>query len=133
MFYRNYKYYYRKGIEILELILNYFFQKSLNIIEEKRRFFKYLLSIKKIRQFSNKNNNINKNKISQKPKSYKNFKIINSHFSPSNYSKKPNIKNYYQDLFLHKEIIERFNIIRENNKEKDIEKRYKDKLELINS
>ena len=78
MFYRNYKYYYRKGIEILELILNYFFQKSLNIIEEKRRFFKYLLSIKKIRQFSNKNN-MNKNKISQKPKSYKKFKIINSH------------------------------------------------------
>ena len=131
MFYRNYKYYYRKGIEILELILNYFFQKSINIIEEKRRFFKYLLSIKKIRQFSNKNS-MNKNKISQKPKSYKNFKIINSHFSPSNYSKKPNIKNYYQDLFLHKEIIERFNIIRENNREKDIEKRYKDKLELIN-
>ena len=132
MFYCNYKYYYRKGIEILELILSYFFQKNINIMEEKQRFFKYLLSIKKINQYANKKNT-NKNKISQKPKSYKNFKIINSHFSPSGYNNnKANIKKYYQDLFLHKEIIERFNILRENNRENDIEKRYKDKLELIN-
>ena len=132
MFYCNYKYYYRKGIEILELILSYFFQKNINIMEEKQRFFKYLLSIKKINQYANKKNT-NKNKISQKPKSYKNFKIINSHFSPSGYNNnKANIKKYYQDLFLHKEIIERFNILKENNRENDIEKRYKDKLELIN-
>ena len=39
---------------------------------------------------------------------------------------------YYQDFFLHKETRERFNIITSNNKEKDIEKKYKDKLEGIN-
>ena len=32
MFYCNYKYNYRKGIEILELILSYFFQKNINIM-----------------------------------------------------------------------------------------------------
>ena len=33
-FYCNYKHYYNKGVELLELILNYFFKKSINIIEE---------------------------------------------------------------------------------------------------
>ena len=34
-------------------------------------------------------------------------------------------------MFLHKEIGERFNIITENNKEKDIEKRLKEKIDII--
>ena len=125
--YDNYKYYYNKGIEILELILDYFFKKSINVIEEKQRFFKYLLSLKR------KTNKMrNKNKINQKPKSYKNFGMLNSHFSPSNHTNKIKANKYYQDLFLHKEIGERFNIIKENNREKDIEKNYKDKLDVIN-
>ena len=125
--YDNYKYYYNKGIEILELILDYFFKKSINIIEEKQRFFKYLISLKR------KTNKIkNKNKINQKQKSHKNFGMLNSYFSPSNDTYKIKASKYYQDLFLHKEIGERFNIIKESNKEKDIEKNYKDKLDVIN-
>ena len=123
--YDNYKYYYNKGIEILELILDYFFKKSINVIEEKQRFFNYLISLKKQK-------NKNKNKINKKPKSYKNFKIISSHFSPCNNANKIKTNKYYKDLFLHKEIGERFNIIKENNKEKDMEKNYKDKLDMIN-
>ena len=127
-FYHNYKYYYNKGIEILELILNYFFQKKINIIAEKKKFFNYLISVKKEKSLNNKNRK--KNKISQKPKSYKNFKISSNPFSP------PNINNkslrYFQDLFLHKEIGERFNIIKGKSKETDNEKRYKDKLEGVN-
>ena len=127
-FYHNYKYYYNKGIELLELILNYFFQKKINIIAEKKKFFNYLISVKKEKSLNNKNRK--KNKISQKPKSYKNFKISSNPFSP------PNINNkslrYFQDLFLHKEIGERFNIIKGKSKETDNEKRYKDKLEGVN-
>ena len=125
--YDNYKYYYNKGIEILELILDYFFKKSINVIEEKQRFFKYLKSLKR-----KANKAKNKSKINQKPKSYKNFGMLSSHFSPSNYTNKIKANKYYQDLFLHKEIGERFNIIKENNIEKDMEKNYKDKLDVIN-
>ena len=123
--YDNYKYYYNKGIEILELILDYFFKKSINVIEEKQRFFNYLISLKK-------QTNKNKNNINKKPKSYKNFKMSNTLFSPNSYNDKAKTNKYYQDLFLHKEIGERFNIIKQNNKEKDMEKSYKDKLDEIN-
>ena len=58
--------------------------------------------------------------------------MLSSHFSPSNYTNKIKANKYYQDLFLHKEIGERFNIIKENNIEKDMEKNYKDKLDVIN-
>ena len=129
-FYYNYKYYYHKGVEILELILNYFFKKSINIYEEKQKFFNYLISLKRAKTLSKRNRNMNK--INQKPKSFKDFKMLNAPFSPVNINNKIKSKKYYQDLFLHKEIGERFNIIKENNKENDIEKIYKDKLDGIN-
>ena len=127
--YYNYKYYYNKGIEILELILNYFFNKNTDLIEEKQKFFNYLLAIKNMESIINKKR---KNKINQKPKSYQNFKQLNSVLSPNNCNIKMKKNKYYQDFFLHKETRERFNIITSNNKEKDIEKKYKDKLEGIN-
>ena len=129
-FYCNYKYYYNKGVELLELILNYFFKKSINIIEEKQKFFKYLLSLRRVKTLTNKNKN--RNKVNQKPKSYKNFNMVKQHFSSNNFNHAAKTKKYYQDLFLHKEIGERFNIIKESNKESDIEKMYKDKLDGIN-
>ena len=129
-FYCNYKHYYNKGVELLELILNYFFKKSINIIEEKQKFFKYLLSLRRVKTLANKNRN--KNKMNQKPKTNKNNYLIKSHYSSNNFKYNTKTKKYYQDLFLHKEIGERFNIIKENNKENDIEKMYKDKLDGIN-
>ena len=53
--------------------------------------------------------------------------MINSPFSPVIRNGKI-VSKFYHDLFLHKEIGERFNIITENNKEKDIEKRLKEKI-----
>ena len=131
IFYNNYKYYYGKGLEILELIINYFFKKSINIIEEKQKFFNYLMSLRMSKKYNKNRNNKNRNKISQKPKSYKNFKMFNAPFSPATKSGLGNNK-IYQDLFLHKEIGERFNIIKQNNKEKEMELRYKEKLDGIN-
>ena len=128
IFYNNYKYYYSKGLEILELILNYFFKKSINIIEEKQKFFNYLIMLKKSKKI---NKNKNRNKISQKPKSYKNFKMFNPPFSPPTKCR-IGINKFYQDMFLHKEIGERFNIIKQNNQEKEMELKYKEKLDLIN-
>ena len=128
--YYNYKYYYNKGIEILELILDYFFKKSINLIEEKQRLFIYLKSLRKVRAVTTKNKN--KNKINKKPKSYKNFKIFETRFSPSNINNRIKTHKHYHEILLHKEIGERFNIVNQNNNEKDIEKRYKDKLDGIN-
>ena len=69
--------------------------------------------------------------ISQNLKCFKISKVQNSTFSPA-IEKGKLISKYYQDLFLHKEIGERFNIIRENNNDKDIEKIYKEKIDIIN-
>ena len=126
--YYNYKYYYNKGIEILELILDYFFKKSINLIEEKQKFFIYLKSLRKVRAVTTKN----KNKINTKPKSYKNFKMFGTQFSPNNINNRIKTHKNYHEILLHKEIGERFNIVNQNNNEKDIEKRYKDKLDGIN-
>ena len=128
--YYNYKYYYNKGIEILELILDYFFKKNINLIEKKQKFFIYLKSLRKVKSTNTKNKN--KNNINQKPKSYKNFKTFNTPFSPSNINNRIKTHKHYHEILLHKEIGERFNIINGNNNEKDIEKRYKDKLDGIN-
>ena len=73
----------------------------------------------------------NTNIINKHPKSYINFKVLNSSLSPVINNVKM-ISKFYHDLFLHKEIGERFNIIKENKGEKDIEKRYKEKIDIIN-
>ena len=130
-FYYKYKYYYHKGLEILELILNYYFKKKINIIKEKYKFFNYLISLTKVKNRKSKNKNIPKNKINHKPQTFYNFKKANSTFSPCVNNGKI-ISKFYNDLFLHKEIGERFNIIKENNNEKDIEQNYKEKINVIN-
>ena len=127
IFYFNSKYYYHKGFEILELTLEYFFKKNINIIAEKRKFFNYLILITKKGSKKIDNTNI----INKHPKSYINFKMLNSSLSPVINNVKM-ISKFYHDLFLHKEIGERFNIIKENKGEKDIEKRYKEKIDIIN-
>ena len=132
LFYNNYKYNYHKGIEILGLILDYYFKKRINIIKEKRKFFNYLISLKNVLNNSSKNRSRRKNiMIYQNLKCFKISKVQNSTFSPA-IEKGKLISKYYQDLFLHKEIGERFNIIRENNNDKDIEKIYKEKIDIIN-
>ena len=130
--YYNYKYYYHKGLEILELILNYFFKKHINITKEKQRFFRYLISLKDPK-ITNKNDyrSGKTNKINKKYNSLYNFKNFNSTFSPVIQNGKI-ISKFYQDLFLHKEIGERFNIIKQDSKEKDVEKKYKEKIDVIN-
>ena len=129
-FYSNYKYYYHKAIQLLELFFNYSFSKYTNIISEKHKFLKYLKRMQITRNIKFENGKVKVNKISQKPKSYKNFKMVNSPFSPVIRNGKI-VSKFYHDLFLHKEIGERFNIITENNKEKDIEKRLKEKIDII--
>ena len=129
-FYYNYKYYYHKGIQILELLFNYSFSKHINIIFEKQKFLKYLKRLQKSRNTKYENGKPKTNKMSEKPKSYKNFKMINSPFSPVIKNGKI-VSKFYHDLFLHKEIGDRFHIITENNKGKDIEKSLKEKINII--
>ncbi len=112
----NYKYY-NKGYEILEKAINQFY-----IIEEKKKFLDYLISLKK--------NNIYKNNCFN-CKSCKTFKLAHLHTSPFRDKEVGNTR-YYMDLFLHKEIGERFNIIKEN-KNKEIEEKYKEELNGVNN
>ena len=130
--YNNYKYYYHKGIEILKLILDYFFKKRINIINEKRKFFNYLTSLRRGKNVPFKNRRRPKNiTVTKNPKIFKVSKFQNSTFSPV-IEKGKVISKFYQDLYLHKEIGERFNIIGENHRDKDTEKRYKEKIDFIN-
>ena len=130
-FYSNYKYYFHKGLEILELILNYFFLRNINIRAEKQKFFKYLITVTKTKNLNNKNRTKKANIINKKHKSFNNFKMINSPFSPVIKNGKI-VSKFYHNVYLHKEIGERFNIIKKNNREEDIEKRYKEKIDVIN-
>ena len=130
-FFYKYKYYYHKGLEILELILNYYFKKKINLIKEKYKFFNYLISLTKTKNNISKYKNPNNNKLIPKTKTLNKLKNTNSTFSPTVNNGKKTSK-YYNDLFLHKEIGERFNIIKENKVEKDIEKNYKEKINVIN-
>ena len=57
--------------------------------------------------------------------------MFNPPFSPPTKCRN-GINKFYQDMFLHKEIGERFNIIKQNNQEKEMELKYKEKLDLIN-
>jgi len=130
-FYQKYKYYYHKGLEILELILNYYFKKKINVIKEKYKFFNYLISLRKEKNTISTNRSRMKNKINTSCQSFTSFNISNSTFSPVINNGKL-ISKFYNNLFLHKEIGERFNIIKENNEEKEIEKNYKEKIDVIN-
>jgi hypothetical protein len=102
-----------KVIEIIIKILT---------LEEKKKFFKYLELLKKQNLFRNKSN-IN-------VKSCKTFKLANLPSSPI--SEKERHTKHFHDLFLHKEIGERFNIIKDN-KNKELEKKYKEELDGVNN
>ena len=119
-----YKYkFYNKGFEILEKIFASLLDKRINIKEEKKIFMNYLMILKKD-IFSKTNININN-------KSCKTFKLINFPNSPLS-DKDIRKSRHYEDLYLHKEIGERFNIIKQN-KEKELEKKYKEELDGINN
>ena len=101
---------YNKAVEILEnLILENF----------KIFFLQNLLSI-------------SKSKNIKSYKSCKTFKMINIPTSPMTESEVNSIPNKFIDLYLHKEIGERFNIIKQNSdREKELEKKHKEELEII--
>ena len=62
-FYFNYKYYYHKAIQLLELFFNYYFSKYANIIYEKQRFLKYLKRLQKTRNINFENGKAKVNKM----------------------------------------------------------------------
>ena len=113
---------YNKGLEVIIKIFNSSLDKNLNIKEEKKKFFNYLKLLKEQIFYRNKSN-IN-------VKSCKTFKLANLPSSPI--SEKERHTKQFHDLFLHKEIGERFNIIKEN-KNKEIEKKYKEELDGVNN
>ena len=115
----NYKYY-NNANEILEELFNSYFKKD--IINEKQFFIKYLKDINQKKLGFKENINY---------KSCKIFKLNNIPFSLE--TEVPMARNRYIDLFLHKEIGERFNILNENiNREKELEKKHKEELDGIN-
>ena len=116
----NYKDY-NKANEILEELFNSHFKKD--IVNEKKFFIKYLKDIINQIKFINKDINTYK--------SCKIFKLNNMPFSLE--AEVPMARNRYIDLFLHKEIGERFNILNGNiNREKEIEKKHKEEINGIN-
>ena len=114
---------YNINFEYLIKIFTSFLDRRINLIEEKKKFFNYLLLFLQTQNFFRNNSFINF-------KSCKTFKLTNLPSSPA--SEKERHVNHFVDLFLHKEIGERFNIIKQN-KEKEIEQKYKEELEGVNS
>ena len=108
---------YNRGLEILEKTIKSFLDKNINIEEENQKFFNFLKDNEK------KNNNC---------KSCKTFKLLNLPSTPPSTEKNDLNKKFYMNLFLHKEIGERFNIIKEN-KQKEIEQKYKEEIDNINN
>ena len=116
----NYKFY-NKAVDILENLFTSYLQKKIGIEPEKRFFLNYLIKIPKIK-------NIKSNK------SCKMFKLYNIPTSPLTESENVSVQNKFVDLFLHKEIGERFNIITKNsNREKELEKKHKEELDDVNN
>ena len=100
---------YNKAVEILEHL---FYDKSKII------FFLNLLKLTKTKNIKTY-------------KSCKTFKLINIPTSPVTESD-GYFPNKFIDLYLHKEIGERFNIIKQNsNREKELERKHKEELEII--
>ena len=117
----NYKSY-NKGLEKLINIFNSFLDKNINIIEKKKSFINNLVLLKNQKIF--RNNSINNI-------SCKTFKLLNYSNSPLS-EKNSQHPKYYLDLYLHKEIGERFNIIKQN-KAIELEKKYKEELNGVNN
>ena len=101
---------YNKAVEILE---NLFYDKTKII------FFQNLLKITKTKNIKSY-------------KSCKTFKLNNIPTSPFTESDGYSFPNKFIDLYLHKEIGERFYIIKQNSdREKELEKKHKEELEII--
>ena len=116
---------YNKALEILEELFNLKFKTDLN--DDRQQFINNLKEIKSRNIIENNYNNFIINK------SYNGIKMFNSPLSPSTKSEGKNKSNKFIDMFLHKEIGERFNIIKHNeNKEKEMEKKHKEELEEVN-
>ena len=116
---------YDKASEILEELFNLYFKKDLN--DDKQKFMDNLKEIKNKKVIENNYSNFNVNK------SYNGIKVFNSPLSPSTESEVKNKSNKFIDMFLHKEIGERFNILKNNeNKEKEMEKKHKEELDEVN-
>ena len=114
----NYKDY-NKAFEILEELINKYYSI------DKEKFYKYLKENSKNQKLFNNNANY---------KSCKMFKIFSMPFTPSSQSETKMTKSRYVDSLLHKEIGERFNIIKQNeNKEKELEKMHKEEIDSINN
>ena len=114
---------YNKGFEILEKIIYLLLKKKLNLIKEKKYFLNYLILLKNQNYFGNK--------------SYSNYKLYKTFYlsdlpcSPFS-EKNSRYTKHYIDLYLHKEIGERFNIIKEN-KNKELETKFKEELDGVNN
>ena len=77
---------------------------------------------------------ITKSKNIKSTKSCKTFKLINIPTSPLTELDGASFQNKFVDLYLHKEIGERFNILKQNsNREKELEKKHKEELENVNN
>ena len=121
----NYKNY-NKAMELLEKLFDLYLRKNTELEKEKLLNFLKEKQKEKEKSFGNKSN-INF-------KSCKAFKLLNIPYTPHNESGESLYTNKFIDLFLHEEIGERFNIIKKNiNKEKELEKKYKEELENVNS
>ena len=113
---------YNKGLEKIVNIYISILDKNINIIEEKKIFINNLILL---------HHYLCRNISDIIYKSYKTSKLLN--FSNSPFTEKDaNHTIHYKDIFLHKEIGERFNIIKKN-KEKELEKKYKEELYLLNN
>ena len=114
---------YNKGFEKIIKIFNSFLDKDINqnIIEIKKKFMKNL-----------KMPNFSKNISDITSKSYKTLKMSN--FLPYSSLNEIDIQHKlrYMDLFLHKEIGERFSIIKEN-KENELIKKLKEELDGLHN
>ncbi len=116
---------YTKAIELLEKIFDSYLIENINT--EKEKLINYLKEItyEKKNLFYKTNINL---------KSCKSFKLnyfpytLNTEYGDIFY------KNKFMELFLHEEIGERFNIIKQGiNKEKELEKKHKEELEDVNN
>ena len=116
----NYKFY-NKAVDILENLYFNFLKTKANIDEDKNLFMRNLLKI-------------TKSKNIKSTKSCKTFKLINIPTSPLTELDGASFQNKFIDLYLHKEIGERFNILKQNsNREKELEKKHKEELENVNN
>ena len=117
----NYKNY-SKAIELIESI----FYSHSNI--EKEKLIKYL------KEITQENKSLYENKNNINIKSCKSFKLNKFPYTFINECVNIYNRNIFMERYLHEEIGERFNIIKQGiNKEKELEKKHKEELENLNN